>query len=98
MGRKGWTQPSLWIPNGAAVQGPGHRFYEKLNELLREHGFDRHVEDLCHGAYASDTKQGRRSIPPGIYFRMLPAVSERPDDDSPGPCPPSRRGQSRLPA
>lgn len=71
MGRKGPTQPSLWIPNNAAARAPGHRFYEKLNGLLRKHGFDAHVEGLCHSSYASDAKQGRRSIPPGTYFRML---------------------------
>jgi transposase len=49
----------------------GHRFYEKLNELLREAEFDRKVEELCQSFYEGDGTAGRRSIPPGVYFRML---------------------------
>lgn len=47
----------------------GHVFYEKLDDLLREAGFDRWVEDLCAPHYADN--RGRPSIPPGTYFRML---------------------------
>jgi transposase len=47
----------------------GHVFYRQLNQLLREAGFDQHVESLCE-PYYHDTL-GRPSIPPGIYFRML---------------------------
>ena len=43
-------------------------FYEKLNELLAEAGFDEWVESLCQPYYA---KAGRPGIPPGVYFRML---------------------------
>jgi transposase len=71
MGRKGPTQPPLWIPNNPSAQGRRHQFYEKLNELLAKHGFDAYVERICHDVYGPDTKQGRRSIPPGVYFRML---------------------------
>jgi transposase len=44
-------------------------FYEKLNGVLEEEGFDRFVEGLCHAAYADG--EGRPSIPPGVYVRML---------------------------
>lgn len=71
MGRKTPGQPPLWIPHGAVSQAPGHTFYQKLNELLAEHEFDPFVEQLCKPFYASELKQGRRSIPPGVYFRML---------------------------
>ena len=71
MGRKTSSQPPLWVPHTAVAAAPGHTFYEKLNELLGRHGFDAHVEGLCEGFYGSDEKQGRRSIPPGVYFRML---------------------------
>ena len=40
-------QDSIWIPYNQAPRSPGHPFYEKLNELLAEDGFDRWVEDLC---------------------------------------------------
>jgi transposase len=69
MGRKGPLQESMWVPH-TATRAPGHRFYEKLNELLDEHGFDRAVEGLCERFYA-EPKTGRPSIPPGVYFRML---------------------------
>jgi len=71
MGRKGSEQTLLFIPHDAVAKAPGHRFYERLNDLLKEHGFDGFVEQLCEAYYASEAKQGRRSIPPGIYFRML---------------------------
>ena len=37
--------------------------------MLREHGFEDFVEQLCAGFYAP--KQGRPSIAPGVYFWML---------------------------
>jgi len=48
---------------------PAHPFYQRLNHLLAEAGFDTFVEDLCRPYYADAI--GRPSIPPGIYFRML---------------------------
>jgi len=51
-------------------KAPGHRFYEKLNELLRESKFDKNVEELCAPYFDVDNKPGRRSIAPGVYFRM----------------------------
>jgi hypothetical protein len=71
MGRKTPLQPGLWIPHTAAAESPGHAFYEQLNALLEEHGFDRYVEGLCEGFYAAKEKTGRASIPPGVYFRLL---------------------------
>lgn len=70
MGRRpSEQQPELWIPTTDLPQSPGHAFYDKLNQLLHEVGFDRYVEDLCRAHYAAGV--GRESIPPGIYFRML---------------------------
>jgi transposase len=62
-------QADLWIATTDLPQSPGHVFYEKLNALLADAGFDRHVETLCQPYYADDV--GRESIPPGVYFRML---------------------------
>jgi transposase len=39
-----------------------------LNQVLREEGFDRQIEDLCAPYYKEG---GRPSIPLGVYFRML---------------------------
>lgn len=62
-------QESLWIPHDRVAMGPGHPFYEKVEGVLQEAGFDRFVESKCGRYYAK--KQGRPSIPPGVYFRML---------------------------
>ncbi len=70
MGRRPTEQqPELWVPTTDLPQSPGHAFYDQLNELLHEVGFDRYVEDCCQPYYADGI--GRESIPPGIYFRML---------------------------
>ena len=56
-------------PIGKSPRGPGHVFYQKLNQLLEEHGFDRFVENLCAPCYHD--RLGRPGIPPGVYFRMV---------------------------
>ena len=67
--RKDERQPELWIAHTQIPEAPGHPFYRKLNELLAAHGFDAFVEDACAKFYTENV--GRRSIPPGVYFRML---------------------------
>jgi transposase len=71
MGRRDGQQSELWISHKDVAGAPGHRFYEKLNELLAERRFDREVESLCAKYYADAEEAGRPSIPPGVYFRML---------------------------
>ncbi len=65
--RDGERQDDLWIPTDQVVQGPGHPFYRRLNQVLSEAGFDRFVEGRCAKFYAD---KGRPGIPPGVYFRM----------------------------
>jgi hypothetical protein len=43
-------------------------FYDALNRVLRDGQFDNFAESLCQPFYK---KGGRRSIPPGVYFRMV---------------------------
>jgi transposase len=62
-------QADLWVRTTDLPRSPGHVFYDKLNALLAEAGFDPHVEGLCRPFYAEGV--GRDSIPPGTYFRML---------------------------
>lgn len=70
MGRRPTEQQAeLWVPTADLPLSPGHVFYDKLNALLAEAGFDQHVEELCRPHYADGI--GRESIPPGVYFRML---------------------------
>lgn len=52
-------------------RSPGHRFYEKLNELLAAAGFDRRIEASCAKYFEADGTGGRPSVAPGVYFRML---------------------------
>lgn len=70
MGRRKPSQTSMWVAHNEMPVGPGHRFYETLNQLLRSSEFDKNVEELCAPYFDSDRKPGRRSIAPGIYFRM----------------------------
>jgi transposase len=62
-------QADLFVTAADLPHSPGHAFYDQLNTLLAGSDFDRYVEDLCRPYYADG--QGRDSIPPGIYFRML---------------------------
>ena len=62
-------QQEFWISTAQMPQPPGHPFYQKLNQILAQHGFDRFVEGLCGKFY--HPWLGRPSIPPGVYFRML---------------------------
>jgi transposase len=67
-----WTaavQDALLIGWREMPTAPGHVFYDRLNAVLGEAGFDRKVEALCAPHYAA--KAGRPSVPPGRYFRML---------------------------
>ena len=47
----------------------GASVYEKLNQLLEAEGFDEFVESRCAKFYAA--RNGRPSLRPGIYFRLL---------------------------
>ncbi len=49
-------------------RSPGHAFYDRLQELLSEAGFDAFVEEVCKPYYAP--RMGAPSLPPGRYFRM----------------------------
>lgn len=62
------NQREFWLETERLASGPGHVFYDKLNQFLKEKGFDLFVEQLCQPHYKNG---GRPSIPPGVYFRML---------------------------
>jgi IS5 family transposase len=71
MGKRKARQESLFVAADQLPQSPGHPFYRRLNALLAEAGFDRWVEQRCREYYEQDEPRGRKSIPPGVYFRML---------------------------
>ena len=61
--------PALWIATNELPQTGGHPFYQRLNQILDEHGFDDFVEAHCAPFYAANV--GRPSLTPGTYFRLL---------------------------
>jgi transposase len=67
--RRSAVQGEFWIPASTLRQTPGHPFYQRLNAVLDEAGFDRFCEAQCRQFYAA--KLGRPSVAPGVYFRML---------------------------
>ncbi len=71
MGKRRHRQESLFILAEGLPKSAGHPFYQKLNTLLAEAGFDRWIEQRCQRYYEREEKRGQPSIPPGVYFRML---------------------------
>src|SRR5881227_3581002 len=68
LGRQGERQADLMIGWAELPRSPGHAFYDRLQAVLVEAGFDGFAESQCAPYYAS--KRGRPSLPPGRYFRM----------------------------
>jgi transposase len=69
MGTRREHQEELWIPTCTLARPASHPFYERLNQLLQAHDFDRFVERECQRFYAAI--MGRPGLAPGIYFRLL---------------------------
>ena len=59
----------LWVETADLPTSDGHPFFERLNRVLEDCGFDAFVEGLCSAFYAA--RLGRPSLRPGRYFRML---------------------------
>src|SRR5712692_8769741 len=62
-------QEQLWVAHAEMATGPGHPFYKRLNELLDGEKFDEFCERECAQFYAENN--GRPSLTPGTYFRLL---------------------------
>ena len=67
--RRRARQTSMWVPASDLPRSAGHPFYERLNQVLDEAGFDAVVETQCAKFYAAGV--GRPSLAPGRYFRLL---------------------------
>jgi transposase len=67
--RKRARQPRMWVTTTELPTAASHPFYTRLNQLLREHGFDDFAEAQCATFYAET--MGRPGLPPGVYFRLL---------------------------
>jgi transposase len=68
MGRQGGRQGQMMVLWDELPKSPGHVFYDRLQAVLAEAGFDAFVEKLCKRYYAP--AMGAPSLPPGRYFRM----------------------------
>jgi transposase len=67
--KKRERQEDFWVVSSEVVDAPAHAFYDRLNQVLEQHHFDRNVEQLCRRYYKG--RLGRPSITPGVYFRSL---------------------------
>lgn len=54
----------MWVTTTDFPTAASHPFYTRLNQLLRQHGFDDFAEAQCALFYAETI--GRPSLPPGI--------------------------------
>ena len=70
MGKRRARQQELWIATAKMPRSQGHLFYDRVNAILQEEGFDGFAEKECVRFYKSET-MGRPSIAPGVYFRTL---------------------------
>jgi len=68
LGRQKERQANLMVGWAELPRSPGHAFYDRLQVILVEAGFDGFAESECAPYYAS--RQGRPSLPPGRYFRL----------------------------
>ena len=68
MRREGEVQGDLVVTWAEMPRSPGHVFYDRLQNVLSEAGFDAFVEETCKPFYAP--RMGAPSLPPGRYFGM----------------------------
>ena len=68
MGHQKDRQGDLMVSWSEMPRSPGHVFYDRLQSVLIEGGFDSFAESTCKAYYAA--KVGAPSVPPGRYFRM----------------------------
>jgi transposase len=68
LGKRGDEQEDLFITH-QQLRAQSHPYYQAVNRILAEQGFDRYAEATCAKFYAK--KMGRPSLAPGVYFRCL---------------------------
>ena len=59
----------MWVNKADLPKSSGHPFFEYLNRILTDSGFDAFVERLC-STFCAD-RLGRLSLRPGRYSRLL---------------------------
>ena len=68
MGQQKDRQGDLMVGWAEMPRSPGHVFYDRLQSVLIEGGFDGFAEATCKPYYAA--RMGAPTVPPGRYFRM----------------------------
>ena len=68
LGQQKDRQGDLMVSWSEMPRSPGHVFYDRLQLVLIEGGFDGFAEAVCQPYYAA--RMGAPSVPPGRYFRM----------------------------
>ena len=61
----------MWVASSDLPRSAGHPFYERLNRVLDEAGFDAFVEAQCARFYADgvDHRRSRRHPAPPLSYR-----------------------------
>ncbi len=70
MGRSEGVQDDLMATWAEMPRSPGHAFYDRLQELLQEAGFDAFVEQVCKPYYPP--RMGAPSLPTGARANGRP--------------------------
>ena len=60
--RKRDRQPQMWVAVTDLPTAVSHPFYRRLNQFLREHGFDDFTEAQCASFYAIDQDAERHAV------------------------------------
>ncbi len=67
--RRRRRQECLWVGHQELEKGPMHPFHDVVKESLEAGPFDEFAETECATFYA--VNDGRPSLTPGIFFRLL---------------------------
>lgn len=68
MGKRAGEQEDLFVSH-QQLRSTSHPYYQAVNRIFAEKGFDKRAEEVCAKFYAK--KFGRPGLAPGIYFRLL---------------------------
>ena len=70
MGKRRARQQELWIATAKMPRSQGHLFYDRVNAILQEEGFEGFAEKECLRFYASSEKSvGERARHRAVSMR-----------------------------
>ena len=65
------AQEQFWVEAKALPPATPSRFYQRVEETLRQMEFAREVWAICAPAYAATARGGRPGVDPVVYLKML---------------------------